>query len=107
MDIVIIIYLVILGTGIAGGTIKAVMYWRGRSENAKKLAALMVAKAILDIVAIGLIIWLWYGNIASSWTIVMTVLPVMGAVIFLTMLYESKLAKGKLSLDILNSGSKR
>src|SRR3954470_24301445 len=95
MNVVLIIYLLLLGSGIVLDPIKSVRYWRARTDNANKLAALMLAKTAFDLAGFGIIIWLWYGDVASEWTIVLAVLPVIGIVTGAIVLLENKLATGK------------
>ena len=95
MKTLIIVYLVLLGSGVLLDGFKCVRYWRAGAVNSHKLAALMLAKTILDIGGLGIIIWLWYGDVASEWTIVIAVLPVLGICTGAIVLLENKLATGK------------
>jgi len=95
MKVVIIIYLVLLSSGGVLSVIKSVRYRRARAENSNKLAVLMLGKTILDLASFGLIMWLWYGEIASEWTIVIAILPVIGIVTGAITVYENKLTTGK------------
>ena len=95
MKTLIIVYLVLLGSGVLLDGFKCVRYWRAGSVNSHKLAALMLAKTILDLAGFGIIIWLWYGDVATEWMIVIAVLPVLGTLIGVTVLLENKLSTGK------------
>ena len=95
MKIVIIIYLVLLGSGIVLDPIKSVRYWRARTDNSNTLAALMLAKTVVDLASFGIILWLWYGDVASPWTIVLVVLPIIGVITGILVLLENKLTTGK------------
>jgi fatty acid desaturase len=95
MKVLIIFYLVLLGSGVLLDGFKSVRYWRARNDNSNKLAALMLAKTAFDLAGFGIIIWLWYGDVASEWTIVLAVLPVIGIFTGGSVLLENKLATGK------------
>ena len=95
MKIVLVIYLVLLGSGIVLDPIKSVRYWRAKTDNSNKLAALMLAKTVVDLAGFGIILWLWYGDVASPWTIVLVVLPIIGVITGILILFENKLTTGK------------
>lgn len=95
MKVVLIVYLVLLGSGGLFACVKAIRYWRARADNSSKLAALMLAKTVLDLASFGLIVWLWYGEVASEWTIFIAVLPVVGILTGAITLAENRLTTGK------------
>jgi hypothetical protein len=95
MNIVLGIYLVLIAFGVFGDAFKAVRYRRAEAENSSKLAALMLAKAVLGLASFGIVVWLWYGEVASPWTIFIAVLPVAGIIAGAIVLYENKLSTGK------------
>ena len=95
MKILIVFYLVSLGSGVFLDGFKSIRYWRSGGDNSNKLFALMLAKTILDLAGFGIIIWLWYGEVASPWTIVLVVLPIIGVVTGILILFENKVTTGK------------
>jgi len=105
MNVVLGIYLVLIAFGVLADTFKAVSYWRRKAENSSKLAALMLVKTVLGIASFGIVLWLWYGEVASPWTIFIAVLPVTGILAGILVLYENKLSTGKfISLPDLFGG---
>ena len=95
MKTLIIVYLVLLGSGVLLDGFKCVRYWRAGAVNSHKLAALMLAKTVVDLASFGIILWLWYGEVASPWTIVLVVLPIIGVVTGILILFENKVTTGK------------
>ena len=95
MKVLIVFYLVSLGSGVFLDGFKSVRYWRSGGDNSNKLFALMLAKTVLDLAGFGILIWLWYGDVVSEWTIVIAVLPVIGTLIGATVLLENKLSTGR------------
>jgi hypothetical protein len=98
MRVALIIYILfVIGGGTVAG-IKAFRYWRSDVDNAKKLAAVLIVRTMLDVLSIGIILTLWYREIVDEFWLAMVCFSVIGVYSLALLLVEQKLANGKISL---------
>jgi hypothetical protein len=100
MKVVVISYLVLMGFGGVIASIKAVKYWREKSTNSNRLAALMLAKLTIEFGGLGIALWLWSSDIVTAWTIFMVGGPTVGVFVGTIVLFENKLRTGKYLPDL-------
>ena len=94
VHVVFIFYIVFLIAGAVVASLRAFQYWRGKADNANKLAVLLVARTMIDLLSVGIMLWLSINSIADEWSILFAALIIVGVYSMILLLFETKLATG-------------
>lgn len=98
VNVILIICFLFLSVGGLLTGLRAFQYWRGEAHNARKLALLLLARAMLDFLSVGIMVGLWFSNVAGEVSILSAGLVFVGVYTVILRLFEVKLATGKFQL---------
>ena len=95
-----IILLIYCAWGVFGGALAALQafrYWRSDVKNSQRIAGLWAVKSVLDLGCSAGLLWLWYNEWASEWTLFMWSAIPIGIYSIAIRLALDKLTTGKVA----------